>query len=349
MEKIMSVLEAVATPALFWKEGKITHCNTACRSVGLQEGCELSLPEELTQDPDGTQVQLEVGGTEWLATAKPMDGSLFLSLQPGRGQESLGMMAAAARSLCDPLMGLLHACRTLITELEEQENEDYQQMTSAVARSYFRLLRVHNVLRDTCQLSLKQGLFVEKTDIKEFFAERAMYWTDALRDADVTLQYRGPQKAFKGYVDRHLLSCAVLHMLSNAAIYHTEGTPIVLEVTYVRGRLKIRVENQGEPMPSEVFSTVFSRYLQIPDVGDRRWGGGMGLHLVQAVARYHGGTVMVQSEESGTAVTMMLDLNTTATEVNAPRLDLTGGYDPSVVILSDVLPNETYDSRNIDM
>ena len=347
MEKLMTVLNAVPTPALLWQDGRVAVCNDACKSIPLQQGQALPLPDELRNCTAG-QTELELGGKRWDATAQRAEDCLLVTLVPEEA-EDLSLLAAAARSLRDPMTSLLMGCSDLFPDLEEMERIDLQEKTSMISRSFFRLLRVNTMLRDTCQLALGQGLFVQRTDIKEFFAEQAMIWTDAMRDAGVELRYTGPKKAFKGNIDRHLLSCAVLHLLSNAAQYHREGTPIALDITYLCGRMKIAVKNQGEPMSPEVFSTVFSRYMQMTDTGDSRWGAGLGLHLVQKVARCHGGAVVIRSEEDGTEAAMVLDLDTPETDVKAPRLDLAGGYDPALVILSDILPNETYDTRNVDI
>ena len=348
MDKITAILETLATPALFWKDGKVLKCNSACEKLHLKPGDALTLPTELSWDT-AAQFKLELDGRVWNAGAKPVEGEVFLSLTPEQEAADADMLATTARSLRDPLTSLLSGCSALFPQLEEFENEEIQLKASAITRSFFRLLRVNTLLRDTWRLTTNQPLFVQKTDIKAFFEEQVMVWTDALLDGGIRLEYQGPQKAFKGNIDRYLLSCAVLQLLSNAAIYRHADTPVRLSVSYMRGRVKIRVENQGDPIPPDVFSTVFSRHRELPEVGDSRWGSGLGLHLVQLVAKAHGGTVMIQSEDGGTAVTMVLDLDTPATDVNTPFVDLTAGYDPSLVVLSDVLPAQTYDSRNIEV
>jgi signal transduction histidine kinase len=95
--------------------------------------------------------------------------------------------------------------------------------------------------------------------------------------------------------DRERLGLAVDALLENAVRHTASGDVIKLSVVAVGYGLPVRmiVADTGQGIPAEVLRHVFDRFRS-GDSGPRR-GTGLGLALVSAVARAHGGDVLVQS------------------------------------------------------
>jgi signal transduction histidine kinase len=95
--------------------------------------------------------------------------------------------------------------------------------------------------------------------------------------------------------DRERLGLAVDALLENAVRHTASGDVIKLSVVAVGYGLPVRmiVADTGQGIPAELLRHVFDRFRS-GDSGPRR-GTGLGLALVSAVARAHGGDVLVQS------------------------------------------------------
>jgi signal transduction histidine kinase len=95
--------------------------------------------------------------------------------------------------------------------------------------------------------------------------------------------------------DRERLGLAVDALLENAVRHTGSGDVITLSVVAVGYGLPVRmiVADTGQGIPAELQRHVFDRFRS-GDSGPPR-GTGLGLALVSAVARAHGGDVLVQS------------------------------------------------------
>jgi two-component system phosphate regulon sensor histidine kinase PhoR len=97
--------------------------------------------------------------------------------------------------------------------------------------------------------------------------------------------------------DRHALSLAVFNMIDNALKY-AEGTrEIRVHVTSSTDNVRICVEDDGPGLPTDELTRVFERFFRgAAATRGRQRGSGIGLSLVQSVARGHGGKAWVDSE-----------------------------------------------------
>ena len=95
--------------------------------------------------------------------------------------------------------------------------------------------------------------------------------------------------------DRERLGLAVDALLENAVRHTASGDVIKLSVVAVGYGLPVRmiVTDTGQGIPAELLRHVFDRFRS-SDSGPPR-GTGLGLALVRAVARAHGGDVLVNS------------------------------------------------------
>jgi signal transduction histidine kinase len=102
-----------------------------------------------------------------------------------------------------------------------------------------------------------------------------------------------------------LLSLALRQLLDNAVKYSPRTSTI--EVTAIgNGSVDISVRNSGSAIPEPERARIFERFYrgaqarQIP-------GTGMGLAIVQQIARAHGGTVtLATNAETGTELTLSI-------------------------------------------
>lgn len=112
--------------------------------------------------------------------------------------------------------------------------------------------------------------------------------------------------------DRDQLEQVVANLAGNAAQYGREGAPILVEVSSSQddAQFEIRNENRGEPIPAEMWKTIFDPFERSRTAGSAE-GLGLGLYIAQQIVRTHGGTIAVTSNTAGTTfrVTLPTKLN----------------------------------------
>ncbi len=105
--------------------------------------------------------------------------------------------------------------------------------------------------------------------------------------------------------DGELLALALRQLLDNALKYSPPASRIEIRA-YGNGTIDVAVSNSGSIIPDSEQGRIFERFYrggqaqQVP-------GTGMGLAIVQQIARVHGGTLTVSSSsQSGTTFTLSL-------------------------------------------
>ena len=112
--------------------------------------------------------------------------------------------------------------------------------------------------------------------------------------------------------DAEELRTVVSNLLDNAVKYSPDGVHIAVELevpTNNAERVVLRVRDQGVGIPEEELKSIFKRFYRVThrSLGQVK-GTGLGLFIVRAIARKHGGRVFAESEGAGKGTTMTLEL-----------------------------------------
>jgi signal transduction histidine kinase len=100
--------------------------------------------------------------------------------------------------------------------------------------------------------------------------------------------------------DRHLLSQALANLLDNALKYG-HGGKIEIRVFRRDRQAFVEVADQGPGIPLEDRETVLDRFVRL-EPSRTTPGNGLGLSLVRAIARRHGGSVVLDDNRPGLRV-----------------------------------------------
>lgn len=96
--------------------------------------------------------------------------------------------------------------------------------------------------------------------------------------------------------DEQRLRQVVANLVTNARVHTPAGAPIHVRVTSTGGSVRLEVADEGPGMTSEVVANVFERFYRADDSRGRSTGGaGLGLSIVDAIVRNHGGRVSADS------------------------------------------------------
>jgi signal transduction histidine kinase len=177
-----------------------------------------------------------------------------------------------------------------------------------VHRNAGRLLRLVNSLLDfSRQQEGRLEASFEPVDLAAYTAELAQAFRAAVERAGLTLTVDCPPLSEPTYVDREMWEKIVLNLLSNALKFTFQGT-IRVGLREEAGRVFLEVADTGTGIPRAELPHLFKRFHRVRGARSRSFEGtGIGLALVQELARLHGGEVRVQSEEErGTTFTVFI-------------------------------------------
>jgi two-component system, OmpR family, sensor histidine kinase SenX3 len=92
--------------------------------------------------------------------------------------------------------------------------------------------------------------------------------------------------------------------------YSGSEVSVLVETASEEGRfVSVRVTDHGVGIPKQELTRVFKRFYRVPGpLASRVKGTGLGLYIVRAVAKRHGGRVWAESEGPGKGSTFVLQL-----------------------------------------
>jgi len=202
-----------------------------------------------------------------------------------------------------------HEFRTPLTlmlgSLEEMKREaagaaipaSYLDQMDLVHRNGLRLLKLVNTLLDFSRIEAERVQAVyEATDLAEMTAHLASEFRSAIEKAGLALVVNCPPLQDAAYVDREMWEKVVLNLLSNAFKFTFKGT-IEVSLRKAHDAFELVVADSGTGIPPAELPRLFERFHRVEGAKGRTYeGSGIGLALVQELARLHGGNVTVESE-----------------------------------------------------
>ena len=183
-----------------------------------------------------------------------------------------------------------------------------------------RLLKLVNTLLDFSRIEAGRiDAAYEPTDLAAFTTDLASVFRSAVEKAGLELVVDCPPLSEPVYVDRDMWEKIVLNLLSNAFKFTFDGQ-IRVALECHDNRVELRVSDTGTGIAESELPRMFERFHRVKHSRARTHEGtGIGLALVQELARLHGGTVSVSSEE-GRGTTFVVTIRTGRSHLPAERI-----------------------------
>jgi PAS domain S-box-containing protein len=224
-----------------------------------------------------------------------------------------------------------------LADMLAQQNGSLPQRVSEeltmVHRNGLRLLKLVNTLLEFSRIEAGriQASFVP-TDLSALTAELASAFRSAMEKAG--LEYRIETTALReAYVDRDMWEKIVLNLISNAFKF-TLGGSIRVGLIEEGGKIRLTVQDTGSGIPASELPRLFERFHRVEGTkGRTHEGTGIGLALVQELARIHGGSVTVESE-LGTGSTFAVTIPAGKDHLPADRIGARGALISTAVGLN---------------
>jgi signal transduction histidine kinase len=245
----------------------------------------------------------------------PLMSAMFLAMvwHARRRLDAIRLVEQRAeerRALLDRQEGFLHdVSHELLTPV-------------TIARGHLELLRPRSseveVALDELQRIyriLGRLLLLAKTERPDFIVPEPIDLEAMLEDVFLRWSELGPRAWRLGdlapgtlIADREALRAALDALLENAVKYSAPGTPIVLAARAEGGTARIVVRDQGCGIAPDAVEGIFERFGRADAARSRSLGGaGLGLAIVDAVAKAHGGRCEVKTAlGAGAAFTLSL-------------------------------------------
>ncbi|XXF77732.1 PAS domain-containing protein [Myxococcaceae bacterium GXIMD 01537] len=210
------------------------------------------------------------------------------------------LLAVLGHDLRNPL-NAINASAFQLSRTEDLDERDARAV-ERIRRSAGRMARMIDDILDFARSRLGGGIPVVR---------RPLDMAEACRTVLEELQVSHPERQLlfeahgdtRGTWDPDRVAQVLGNLVGNALQHGRPDTPIR---TTVRGEgpdVVLEVQNQGEPITAELQPRLFD-----PFKGAQRPPGskslGLGLYIVQQLARAHGGDVAVRSTEEGTTFTV---------------------------------------------
>ena len=133
----------------------------------------------------------------------------------------------------------------------------------------------------------------------------ANYHEAALADADLIVDVAGDAA---GAFDTALLQRALSNLVSNATRFADSSSIVRVKIRESSlDEVEISVENRGGTIDPQILPRLFDRFFRgDPSRSDATKNHGLGLSIVAAIARMHGGQPTASSSDGSTIIGMTL-------------------------------------------
>ena len=126
----------------------------------------------------------------------------------------------------------------------------------------------------------------------------------------------------EGDWDTSRIAQALSNLLGNAVQHGTDRSPIDVSLRGLTAGVVLSVHNQGKRIPHASLGDIFNPFKQLEPANAKASAGrsiGLGLYIVQAIVKAHGGTIEVESTtEAGTTFTLRLPRHAGEPEAHTP-------------------------------
>ena len=243
-----------------------------------------------------------------LRAGERVDGWL-LSILPARALDEIEQLKSefvgtVSHELKTPLAAIKAYCETMLANaaLSKEQTQEYLGVISFQADRLERL--IDNLL------------LVTRVEAGQLLKRRVKLGLDAILERAIAeLSYDASAYSIELSIgdakvsgDPDRLVSVFTHLLDNAIKYMPGGGVVRIEAEEADGKTLVSVHDQGIGIEDEHLPFIFDRFYRVDsDLTSSVGGSGLGLFLVHALVRAHGGVVEVRSDPGvGSVFTLSL-------------------------------------------
>jgi len=249
-------------------------------------------------------------------TGEIMSGDLSRRLPVTGRRDEFGQLAVRLNQMLDRIERLMHSMQQVtnniahdlrspltrmrnkleVTLLEQRDPYEYRETMAGAIDDADRLINTFNALLSITRL--ESG--IDRTDWREvdisgLVDELADLYQPVAEEKDQVLDWEArPVAAI--HANPHLLGQAITNLMDNAIKYTPPGGAVLVTTRQTATEIVVSVSDNGPGIPDEDRERVLERFVRLENVRSTP-GHGLGLSLVNAIARYHGGRLILGSSK----------------------------------------------------
>jgi signal transduction histidine kinase len=234
--------------------------------------------------------------------------------------ESLNLMLARMEALVEELRlvtdALAHDLRSPLTRIRASVEKAIARPSEKMQRQAIEMvsLEVEGMMRmiaGTLEISRAEaGMGRENFtafDLGALMRDLCEMYQPLAEESGVSIAVEKPRELrFVG--NRELIGQAVSNLVDNALKYAAGGGSIRIGVDEYESSIRFWVADRGVGIPAERREEALRKYRRLDDARATD-GSGLGLTLVRAVARLHGGELVLEDNSPGLRVVLILPRN----------------------------------------
>jgi signal transduction histidine kinase len=230
-------------------------------------------------------------------------GLMALGQSAGGREQVMGQrIAEVSHELRTPLTHILGFSEMIERQIFGETSARYVEYAGLIRRSGAHLLGLVNDLLDLSKIEAgRYDLVIEDFDVGEAVEEVVRLSVDAAEKKQIALGMVTPQPALRVRADERAVKRILINTVSNALKFTPEGGRVMVAAEAREGVLVLETIDSGPGIPEAEREKLAQPYERGVG-GARAEGTGLGLALVRALARLHGGTLSFHDAPGGGAL-----------------------------------------------
>ena len=200
-------------------------------------------------------------------------------------KEVISNVSHELRSPLALIRGYAEMVRDISYSDDEKRNEDLNLIIDESGR-------MSEMVNDILDYSKLQAGYTklnkEWCNIYELVESEITHYRKIGSEYGVDISFESTSENISVYVDALKMNQVIRNLLNNAVNHTPSGESVIATLHEGDSKIKVSVQNPGEPIPEEDRKIIWERYQISQHSGSRKQGTGIGLSIVSTVLNAHG-------------------------------------------------------------